>query len=68
MTLKPKTSVKLRVINEDQDDEHHLDDFRSDSDENEFIDGTISSQITHEDFEEGQEFEHSKNLTRAMIS
>ena len=42
--------------NEDQDDEHEINDFRSDSDENEFIiDGTISSQITHEDFEEGQE-------------
>ena len=51
--------------NEDHDDEHHLDDFRSDSDENEFIDGTISSQITHEDFEEGQEFEHSKKHSKS---
>jgi len=53
---------------EDQDDEHQINEFRTDSDENEFIDGTKFSQITHEDFEEGQEFEHSKNLTRAMTS
>ena len=51
--------------NEDQDDEHEINDFRSDSDENEFIDGTISSQITHEDFEECQEFEHSKKHSKS---
>ena len=52
--------------NEDLDDEHKINDFSSDSDENEFIDETVSSQNeTHEDFEEGQELEHSKKLSKS---
>ena len=44
---------------EDQDDEHLINDFRSDSDENEFIDRSLFSQNTHEDFEHFKK--HSKS-------
>ena len=55
--------------NEDQDDEHEINDFRSDSDENEFIDGTISSlRLPMRTSRKAKNLSIPRSIARAMTS